>query len=220
MPDSHRGRPGTLRPVASSDPALSTRDQILLEARHCFAEQGFDGTSLNDIAAGVGIRKPSLLHHFASKEAIYREVFETSLSDLIVRLESAGDAQGKAPWEKMEHVLDMAFDWMAASPEFVRMMRREALDGQGHLGYDLGAVLKPLFDRAVEFFDREMGAGTFRKHDSEQLILTAIGALLGYFSDVPFLRGVLGRDPLDSDSLEARRDHIRTFYRGVLEPQP
>ena len=206
--------------MSTVEPSVSTRDAILAEARRCFAEQGFDGTSLNDIAAGVGIRKPSLLHHFPSKEAIYREVFETALSDLIVRLEVAGDRQGQEPWEKMEYVLETAFDWFCANPEFVRMMRREALDGQGHLGFDLGATLKPLFDRAVEFFDREMGQGTFRKHDSQQLILTAIGALLGYFSDVPFLRGVLGRDPLAPEALEARRDHIRAFYRATLEPSP
>ena len=204
--------------MGNVEPSLSTREAILAEARRCFAEQGFDGTSLNDIAAGVGVRKPSLMHHFASKEAIYREVFETALSDLILRLGAAGDRQDQEPWEKMEYVLDTAFDWFCANPEFVRMMRREALDGQGHLGFDLGATLKPLFDRAVEFFDREMGLGTFRKHDSEQLILTAIGALLGYFSDVPFLRGVLGRDPLAPEALEARRDHIRSFYRATLEP--
>ena len=206
--------------VAVPDPTLTTREAILVEARQCFAERGFAGTSLNDIAAGVGIRRPSLMHHFPSKEAIYREVFERSLSDWAVRIEDAQGVPGQEGWVKVDHVLTIAFDFFKENPEFVRMMRREALDDQGHLGVDLGTVLKPYFDRAVRFFDGEMGEGRFRKHDSEQLIVTGLGAILGYYSDVPFLQGVLGRDPLSDEMLEVRLTHIRDFFRAALLVDP
>jgi TetR/AcrR family transcriptional regulator len=203
--------------MAPAPESGTTRTLILAAALRRFADQGFAATSLTEIADDVGIKRPSLLHHFPSKEALYRDVLIAELADW-TSLVNVAVVGGSGGWEKAERVLVAAFEYFEKHPEFVRLTRREAIDGGPMLSAELGAVLRPMFDRAVEFLEREMEAGRLRRYDAAQLLLTGYGAVLSYLSDAPFIGDLIGHDPLSHDALAARRRHVLDLLRAALDP--
>jgi len=95
------GQPGRDRGDDGQD-SLPTREKILDVALDLFTSEGFDGTSMRQIAARLHLTKPSIYYHFASKEeillALHMRVHELSkqalarLSDQPVTLETWGSA--------------------------------------------------------------------------------------------------------------------------------
>src|SRR6266513_2971166 len=193
-----------------------TKSLILEVALDRFAEHGYSGTSLNDIADKVGIRRPSLLHHFPSKEALYRAVLLDAFADWFALVDEAIAGPQKQGWPQVERVLRAAFLFFEERPDFVRLARWEALDGGPFLRDELAVILRPLFERGAAFLEREMDAGRLRRYDARQLLLTGYGAVLSYLSDAPLMTGLLDSDPLSPDALARRREHVIDVLRAAV----
>lgn len=194
-----------------------TRELIIEVARRRFADSGFGATSLTEIADEVGIRRPSLLHHFPSKEALYQEVLLFDLADWETLVTDAV-ADPIGGWPQVERVLRAAFTFFEEHPDFVRLIRREALDGGPMLSEQLKVVLRPMFDRGVLFLQAQMDAGRLRRYDARQLLLTGYGAALSYLSDAPLIESLVDGDPLSPAALQTRREHVLDVLRNALEP--
>ena len=82
----------------------STRERILKEASRLFASKGFHGTSTRDIAAAVGIRQPSLFHHFPNKQAIAETVIAQDLEPSLRHIRLLGESDA-APSARLYHYI-------------------------------------------------------------------------------------------------------------------
>jgi AcrR family transcriptional regulator len=79
--------------IAATVSEVTTREAILDEAEARFAERGFDGTSMRDVASAVGLRnQASLYHYFQNKQAMYEAVLGRGV-DTVLRAVTAAEGE-------------------------------------------------------------------------------------------------------------------------------
>lgn len=105
-----------------------TRARILQVALEHFSQADYAETSLKDIAADVGIKAPSIYAHFASKEALYAEVYRRSVADhrdYFTQLIS--DTAALDPLERLHRLLTGVRDFYRSRPELLDFHLSSAL---------------------------------------------------------------------------------------------
>ena len=91
------------RNQGTSAPGLSTRDRLSAEAARLFAERGYHGTSINDLAVALGIHKSSLYAYIEGKADLLTEIALTGAAAFHAALDALPDEA--SPGEKLELAL-------------------------------------------------------------------------------------------------------------------
>ena len=135
-----------------------SRDRILEVAREEFAQHGFRGARLQDIAERAGLTHPTLLYHFGSKEGLYAAVIEQAMEDWAAMTDAAASAGA----ERLRPGRGAGRRRLRrSSPPTTTscvIWRREAIEGGGRLEEAMAEHMRPFLDRAVAFL-RARGRG-------------------------------------------------------------
>ena len=108
-----RGRPGY------------DRDTVLRRAIELFNRQGYDATSITDLAADLGVTKSAIYHHFASKEALLAAALDEALEGLSSAVEAAADAtRGGPAYDRLEATVEAAVSLLASHLPAVTLLLR------------------------------------------------------------------------------------------------
>jgi AcrR family transcriptional regulator len=102
-------------------PAARRRRQLLDVAQEVFANQGFHGTSMDEVAEAAGVTKPVLYQHFDSKRRLYLELLEDVGQQLLDRI-AVATANATSPREQVEHGFLAYFRFVAEQRSAFRLL--------------------------------------------------------------------------------------------------
>jgi len=106
-----RGRPG------------HSRESLLAGAVAVFEERGFEATSMDDVAARLGVTKSALYHHVRGKNELLGLALDRALDGLFAVTEEPGAREGRAI-DRLEHLVRGSVRVLAAELPFVRLLLR------------------------------------------------------------------------------------------------
>ncbi|MFF2270126.1 TetR/AcrR family transcriptional regulator [Cellulosimicrobium cellulans] len=105
--------------------ASQRREQLLAVSRRLFAEKGFEGTSVEEIAARAEVSKPVVYEHFGGKEGIYAVVVDREVQALTAALSGALD-EGGHPKVLLERTALALLSYIEASEDGFRILVRDS----------------------------------------------------------------------------------------------
>ena len=156
---------------------LERRERILDAASTVFAEKGFAGARVDDIAARAGINKAMLYYHVGDKTAQYSAVLLRNFGRVRLALDEALAAGGTAR-QRLEAVITALTRMVQRYPDHPRMMLREIASGAASLEPEVLAAMLEVVGVVRALIAEGTATGEFRAIDPVLTHLTLVGAVV------------------------------------------
>jgi AcrR family transcriptional regulator len=156
------------------------RREIIAIATAHFADKGFAGARVDEIAAATATSKRMIYYHFGSKEALYRAVLTEAYRG-IRSAELAAGLDDMPAIDALARLTELTFNYHYEHPELVRLVMDENMRHAPHVGEVVETYNETVLPGTRALIERGVAEGTFRPGlDPVDLHMT-ISALSFYF---------------------------------------
>lgn len=194
--------------------AERTRSEILDVATREFAEQGYAGARVDEIAAKTRTTKRMIYYYFSSKEQLFVRALERAYAH-IRSVEGEVDVQRLDPPEALRRLAELTFDHHEAHPDFIRLVTIENVHGARHLAKSavLPGLANPALDVLARILERGRASGEFREDVDALDVHMAISSFCVFrTANRHTFQAIFGRDMLEAD----RREHYRSMLGDMI----
>jgi TetR/AcrR family transcriptional regulator len=152
-----------------------TRQAILRAAEQVFAERGYAGARMDDVAAEVGIKRASMVYYFRDKRSLYLALLEDLYGDLLHGYRAVLATPGSARDRVMAFV-DLWAKHVADRPGSVRILMWESARVRRASSEPLAAELAPIQRAVKDLLAEGRHDGVFRPLDALRFIMIVTGS--------------------------------------------
>lgn len=189
-----------------------TKAKILDAAVRGFGMGGFAATSLDEVAAAVGIRKQTLLYHFESKDDLFTAAALEAARAVYESLDGALKVNDPGGLDRLPVFIGAVRELAERRPEVFGLIREVARAGPP-LSDSVSKALRPLVDSAVGWLEKGMDDGLIRRQNPRAALLTIYSAVIGHLTE-----GSVQRALLDARAKRCATDELVSFLRAALQP--
>ncbi|MGO8985897.1 MAG: TetR/AcrR family transcriptional regulator [Terriglobales bacterium] len=195
-----------------------SRRAILKAAVAEFAEYGIAGARTDAIALAAHVNKALLYYYFKDKGSLYEAALDHVFGGLRDRVMPVLEAK-LSPRQKMLEYLGAYFDYIAANPQFPRVVQAEWMrSGAGSRSVQRVAkeYFRPIFIKVAEVLRLGFEAGDFRAVNPVDFLPSVAAVIVFYFSAAPVIKTLTKVDPLSKARIRERRAFVLDFISAAL----